>query len=204
MGRPGKKVVKKMKDCADTSIDRRKLLAAAAILPIIYVLPAVSLIAQPAPPHGSKDFDFLTGCWNVSHRKLKVRLQQSDEWIEFAGTLDVKPILAGNGNIDENVLNDPAGRYLASSLRVFDSKSLQWSIYWVDERFPGIDKPVVGRFDGGLGRFYTDDNLAGQPIRVRFTYQSIDAANAIWTQAFSANSGGSWETNWIMKFSRDR
>jgi hypothetical protein len=188
-----------MKDCADTSIDRRRLLASATIIPITQLLPAPFLATHA--PHGSKDFDFLTGRWNVRHRKLKVRLQQSDEWIEFAGTLDVKPILAGNGNIDENVINDPTGRYLASSLRVFDPKSLQWSIYWIDGRFPGIDKPVLGRFDAGIGRFYTDDNLAGQPIRVRFTYQSIDNAHAIWTQAFSAD--GSWETNWIMKFSRD-
>jgi hypothetical protein len=191
-----------MKDCADTSIDRRRLLASATIIPINHLLPVPFLATHAALPHGSKDFDFLTGRWNVHHRKLQVRLQQSDEWIEFAGTLDVKPILAGNGNIDENVINDPTGHYFASSLRVFDPKSLQWSIYWIDGRFPGIDKPVLGRFDAGIGRFYTDDNLAGQPIRVRFTYQSIDAAHAIWTQAFSANSG-SWETNWIMKFSRD-
>ena len=192
-----------MKECSDTDFDRRRFLAAATIIPITSLLPAASVIAQPSSPDASKQFDFLIGRWDVRHRKLKARLQQSDEWIKFAGSLEVKPILAGKGNIDENVLNDPSGRYLASSLRVFDPKSLQWSIYWIDERFPGIEKPVVGRFEGGVGRFYTDDNLAGQSIKVRFTYQSTDAKNAIWTQAFSADSGDSWETNWIMEFSRN-
>lgn len=176
------------------------MVLAATTIPL---LPVSSLLAHAAPHDGSRDFDFLTGRWNVRHRKLKVRLKQNTEWTEFAGSLDVKPILAGGGNIDENVLDDPGGRYLASSLRVFDRKSSLWSIYWIDERYPGLDKPVVGRFDGALGSFYTEDDLAGQPIRVRFTYQNSDASRAEWTQAFSADDGKSWETNWVMEFFRN-
>jgi hypothetical protein len=190
-----------MNERSTISIDRRALLAATTLT--ISLFPGASLMAQSYRPKGSSDFDFLLGRWDVRHRKLKSRLQQSNDWIEFAGSLDVKPILAGHGNIDENVLHDPSGRYLASSLRVFDPKSSLWSIYWLDERYPGIDKPVVGRFDGRIGRFYTDDNLAGKPIKVRTTYEDVDAGHAMWTQAFSADDGGSWEINWIMDFSRN-
>lgn len=161
-----------MKTGSDIGIDRRMLLAATTIP----LFPVASLMASTAPHDGRKDFDFLTGRWKVHHRKLKVQLQKSDEWIEFAGSLDVKPILSGGGSIDDNVLDDPSGRYLASSLRVYDTKSSQWSIFWIDERYPGIDKPVIGRFVGGIGSFYTDDNLTGQPMSVRFTYQSIHAS----------------------------
>ena len=37
---------------------------------------------------GVHDFDFLVGQWRVHHRKLKERLANSREWIEFEGTLN--------------------------------------------------------------------------------------------------------------------
>ncbi|MEQ1515190.1 MAG: hypothetical protein ABL931_01730 [Usitatibacteraceae bacterium] len=187
-----------MNSLRPTDIDRRTLLVAAAVV----LLPKAPLMAATNRSPAARDFDFLLGRWTVKHRKLKKRLQQNDEWFEFAGSLDVKSIIGGNGNVDENILRDPGGQYLATSLRVFDEKLSQWSVYWIDERYPGIDKPVVGRFEDGIGKFYGDENLAGQPIKVRFTYQSLDVRNARWTQAFSSDEGNSWETNWVMDFSR--
>src|SRR4051794_17039770 len=64
----------------------------------------------PREAHG---FDFLIGRWNVVHRRLKQRLAGSSDWEEFPGTLDVRPILKGLGNVDQNVIEAPAGRYLA-------------------------------------------------------------------------------------------
>jgi hypothetical protein len=36
---------------------------------------------------GLHDFDFLVGHWRVHHRKLKERLANNHEWIDFEGTL---------------------------------------------------------------------------------------------------------------------
>ncbi|MGB8113992.1 MAG: hypothetical protein WCF22_09465, partial [Candidatus Sulfotelmatobacter sp.] len=41
---------------------------------------------------GLHDFDFLVGHWRVHHRKLKKRLANSHEWIEFEGTLFSQPL----------------------------------------------------------------------------------------------------------------
>src|SRR5579863_8624142 len=41
---------------------------------------------QSAVP-GLHDFDFLVGQWQAHHRKLKQRLANDHEWIEFDGTL---------------------------------------------------------------------------------------------------------------------
>jgi hypothetical protein len=154
-------------------------------------------------PRGARGFDFLIGRWSVRHRRLKHRLAQCRDWEEFPGTLDVKPILHGLGNVDENVLNAPSGSYLATSLRVFDRRSGNWSIYWVDGQRTGIDKPVVGRFNGPVGRFYNDDEFEGCTVRVRFTYRDLGPVRAAWDQAFSTDAGKSWEINWTMDFSRE-
>jgi hypothetical protein len=89
------------------------------------------------------------------------------------------------------------------SLRFFDPKTRRWSIYWADSRRSGLlDPPVIGGFEGGVGIFEGDDTFEGTPIRVRFTWSRTDTPSPRWEQAFSADGGKTWETNWIADFTR--
>jgi hypothetical protein len=56
---------------------------------------------------GANDFDFLIGSWRVHHCRLKERLADNHEWIEFEGTCAMQKILGGAGNMDDNVLDFP-------------------------------------------------------------------------------------------------
>jgi hypothetical protein len=149
-----------------------------------------------------RDFDFLFGRWSVQHRRLKSRLMGSTEWETFAGTCEARPILDGAGNVDDNVLELPAGRYAAATVRVFDATKGQWSIWWIDSRTANIDTPVRGSFAAGAGTFYGDDELRSKPVRVRYLWSHITPDSAQWEQAFSPDGGVTWETNWFMQFTR--
>lgn len=162
----------------------------------------VNVDAAASVTDEARRFDFLHGHWKVMHRKLKERLADSQEWIEFPGTLAVAPILGGLGNFDQNVLHDLSGAYEASSLRLFNPRARQWSIWWFDARFPAVEPPVVGGFEGRKGTFYTHDVFKGRPIRVRTTYEPLTPDHAQWTQAFSPDAGARWEVNWLMDFKR--
>lgn len=155
---------------------------------------------------GHRDFDFIAGEWRCRHRKLKARLVGSQEWAEFGGTTSGQTLLGGYANLDDNVLDDPAGSYRAASLRSYDAKTRQWSIWWLDSRFPQgpLEPAVRGGFHDGVGTFYADDTYDGKPIRVRFIWSGITASHAHWEQAFSADGGKTWETNWTMDFERIR
>ncbi|MDP2122160.1 MAG: DUF1579 domain-containing protein [Hoeflea sp.] len=149
------------------------------------------------------DFDFVFGDWTVRHRRLKVRLAGSDAWEEFDGTSATRPMLGGNGNIEDNFIDFPGGPYRAVALRSHDPEAGTWAIWWLDHRNPhNLDVPVVGRFDNGVGTFYADDSFEGRPIRVRFTWISLGPESCRWEQAFSSDGGSNWETNWIMQFQR--
>ena len=68
---------------------------------------------------------------------------------------------------------------------------------------PGkVFPPMVGRFSGDLGEFFGDEEVDGRPVRCRF-YWYRDAESPRWEQAFSDDDGKTWETNWIMTFTRD-
>jgi hypothetical protein len=149
-------------------------------------------------------FAFQTGEWRVRHRKLRQRLAGSSDWFEFDGTCRAWEIMAGAGNVDDHRLDDPNGAYAAATIRSMDPASGQWSIWWIDGRFPGLGPPVHGTFENGVGTFHGKDELDGRAIDVRFIWSRITATSARWEQAFSADGGASWETNWIMDFTRTR
>ena len=152
---------------------------------------------------GANDFDFVIGNWTVRHHRLKERLVGCTDWLEFEGTSRTQKILGGQGNVEDNFLAFPGGAYRAAAIRSFDAVAGQWSIWWLDQRNPGhLDTPVVGSFSNGKGLFYADDSLVGRPIRIRFTWLPQDLSSARWEQAFSADAGNTWETNWTMEFSR--
>jgi hypothetical protein len=151
---------------------------------------------------GINDFDFLIGNWRVHHRRLKERLANNHDWVEFEGSSTAQKILGGLGNMDDNMINLPGGVYRAVTVRTYDPKEKLWSIWWIDSRHPGpLDPAVVGSFEKGVGTFYADDTFNGKPIRVRYLWTNqLDAPH--WEQAFSGDGGKSWETNWIMDFVR--
>ena len=152
---------------------------------------------------GRSGFDFLVGHWTVRHRRLKERLAGCTEWEEFRGTCSLRPLLNGQANVDDNVLELPSGRYRAASIRAYDPATDRWSIWWLDSRHPhDLGTPVVGAFKDGTGTFLADDTLNGKLVRVRFLWTDITPSSARWQQAFSQDGGATWETNWIMEFQR--
>ncbi len=160
--------------------------------------------AERAVP-GLHDFDFLFGRWQVHHRKLKHRLVNSHEWMEFEGTLFCQPLMGGYANVDDTVFEVPGGTYRGVATRSFDAKTGQWSIWWLDSRTPlgPMDPPVRGSFHDGVGTFYAnDDTEGGKPVRTRFLWSGITPTSGHWEQAESTDGGKTWETDWIMDLKR--
>jgi hypothetical protein len=150
----------------------------------------------------ARDFDFFMGSWNVHNRRLRKRLAGSDEWDEFEATSVARPLLDGMGNEDE-FRTDYDGGFSGMSFRFFDPEKKRWSIYWADTRRCGeLDPPVFGSFFGDTGVFVGEDTFEGKPILVRFFWSRVTTNTPRWKQAFSEDDGESWETNWVMDFTR--
>src|SRR4051812_36785197 len=72
-------------------LDRRRALclALAAAADLDAGSPAQAADASgpvPSAGHPRRDFDFVFGTWRARHRRLKERLANSREWVEFGGT----------------------------------------------------------------------------------------------------------------------
>jgi hypothetical protein len=155
---------------------------------------------------GVHDFDFLVGECRVHYRTLKEQLANSHEWIEFEGTLVNQALMAGYSNVDDTVFEKPGAPFRGVALRSFDSKTQQWSIWWLDSRTPlgPVDPPMRGSFRDGVGTFYADETFNGKPVRTRFLWTEITLTSAHWEQAYSPDGGKTWETNWVQDIVRVR
>ena len=160
-------------------------------------------MSENIQPAGARDFDFLMGSWKVENRRLRERLKGSNVWEEFEATSVARPLLGGVGNEDE-YRTDHGGGFIGMSFRFFDLSAKKWSIYWASSRTGTLDPPVTGSISGDTGVFDGVDVFEGRPIHVRYIWSRIRSGSPRWEQAFSADDGETWETNWIMDFSRTR
>ena len=152
----------------------------------------------------ASDFDFWLGEWNVDNRRLRERLAGSDEWEEFEATSGARQILGGLGNEDE-FRTDHDGGFVGMSFRFFDPRAGSGrSTGPTAAGRESLDPPVFGSFSGDTGVFDGDDTFGGRPIRVRFIWSGVTTPTPRWEQAFSDDGGETWETNWVMDFTRAR
>jgi hypothetical protein len=181
----------------------------ALVLGIAVISTAGARCPQDNPPptpvanlSGLHAFDLRVGKWIAHNRRLKERLANDHEWVEFESTQTFWTLMDGYANVDENLFRIPGGEYHGTTLRAYDPATGQWAIWWLDGRHPSgsLEPPVKGRFENGVGTFYADDTLRGKPIQVRFLWSGITATSAHWEQAFSPDGGKTWETNWTTDF----
>jgi hypothetical protein len=146
------------------------------------------------------DFDFFVGSWNVVNRRLRALFAGSDDWEVFPATSTGQSLFTGGGNLDEIVFSTKGTRGL--TLRLYDTERKEWSLYWSNSQTGRLYPPVVGTFRDGRGDFYGDDVVDGKPIKAHFIWTGTTTDTPRWEQEFSADDGNTWETNWIMEFSR--
>jgi hypothetical protein len=160
------------------------------------------LIITAAFSSSKHDFDFFEGKWKLHNKKLKSRLNDCSEWIEFESTQEMYKVLNGAGNIDNFIAEFNGQPFEGMTVRLFNSTTKLWSIYWADSTQGKLDPPVVGSFENNVGHFFTKDTLNNRQIIVVFRWDARNKNNPVWSQAFSGNNGKTWEWNWYMYMSK--
>jgi hypothetical protein len=154
---------------------------------------------------GQHDFDFEFGSWKVHLKRLLHPLTGSNTWVELTGTSTVRQVWDGRANLGELEIKNPDGHIEGLSLRLYNPQTHQWSIYWANSLDGNLGTPpMVGKFENGRGEFFDQELFNGASIQVRFIFSDISPTSFRLEQAFSADSGKTWEANWISDFSRLR
>jgi hypothetical protein len=173
---------------------------ALAALPTIAAGQTAAANAQvsAAERSGQHDFDWEIGTWTTNVRVLRNPLSaKAPEWAEYRGTSIVRPLLGGRANFVELAVAGPAGKIEGGSLRLYNPQARQWSLNYASLRNGMLTAPVYGGFDGQRrGLFYGQDMLDRRAILVRFIVVRVSKREVHFDQAYSADGGVTWETNW--------
>ncbi len=157
--------------------------------------------AQPPPPStardGQHDFDFEFGTWKMHVRRLVHPLTGSSEWVEMEGTTVTNKIWDGRANLATVEADGPSGHFELLALRLYDPRAHQWNMSFATSDSAELSVPAVGGFSDGRGEFYDSELFHGRNILVRFMIWPVSATEVHSEQAFSADGGKTWETNWI-------
>ena len=163
---------------------------------------AALVLAAAAPPQqraGAHDFDWEIGTWTT---KVMVRRNpltgETPQWVQYSGRSVVKPLLDGRANFVELSVAGSSGKLEGGSLRLYGTRTAQWSLNYANLSNGLLTSPVYGAFDAsGRGLFYGSDSIDGRAILVRFVITRVSPNEARFEQAYSADGGVSWEDNWI-------
>lgn len=156
----------------------------------------------PSPNSSHTDFDFYIGKWKIHNRKLKERLNNCNDWTTFESTDDTSLLLKGFANMNKYSAIFDGVPFEGIAIRLFNPQTKLWSIYWADSNAVAFDPPMVGSFDGNIGKLYSKDTYEGKEILVLFHWDKTDVDNPVWSQAYSTDKGNTWEWNWYMYASR--
>jgi hypothetical protein len=150
------------------------------------------------------DFEFLVGSWTVKNRRLKKRLNNCQEWVEFTGFMETKKMLNGFALTDEMRTNYLGEEFIGLSFRIFNPYTSVWTIYWADtiNLDRGLTEQVIGKFKDGIGVFYGKEMHDEVLMDLRFLWKKDKPDTARWEQAYLDKRTNDWETNWTMDFTR--
>lgn len=157
-----------------------------------------------AATDGARDFDFEFGDWDAHIARRLRPLTGSEEWVVYDGDSVVHKVWGGDANLGELDVKGRAGRIHGLSLRLYDPAAKRWRIHWSNSNDGQIGPAMVGGFSHGRGEFYDAEMLGARSIYVRFIFTGATPGTTKFRieQAFSADGGKSWETNWIADFKK--
>ena len=146
---------------------------------------------------GSHDFEFEIGSWKTHLKRLQHPLSGSNTWVEYNGTTVVTKVWNGKANLVELEVDGPAGHIEALSMRLYDTKSGQWSLNFAGSGSNTFNQPTIGEFKNGRGEFYDQETYNGRAIFLKFVITRESADVFRFEQSFSEDGGKTWEVNWI-------
>jgi hypothetical protein len=197
---------------------RMKCVVGALFLGVLgYLNQTVPGYSQSAPDRagaeqirdGQHDFDFNFGTWKTHIMRLQNPLSGSKEWIEMNGTVTVRKIWGGKGQLEEIEADAAAGQgsgghFEGLTLFLYNPQSHQWSQDFASNRDGSLGQPMIGEFKDGRGELISQETFKGRTILVRGVWSDIKADSHQFEQAFSDDCGKTWEANFVASLTREK
>jgi hypothetical protein len=160
--------------------------------------------ATIAERDGQHDFDFNFGTWRTDIKRLSDPLTGSKAWIELNGTVRVRKVWNGRGQLEEIEADGPNGHWEGLTLFLYNPQSHQWSQSYANRKDGILDTPSIGEFKNGRGELFDQETFNGRAVLLRAVWSDIMPDSHHFEQAFSDDGGKTWEPNFVATLAREK
>ena len=153
---------------------------------------------------GAHDFDFHIGVWHSHIRRILDPLSDSGKAVELDGTVTVRKIWDGRGQLEEIEADGPNGHWEGLTLFLYNPESHQWSQSYINSKMAALEPPLVGSFKDGRGELFAQDTFQDKPILVRGLWSGITPNQHHYEEFYSKDGGKTWWPAFIATLTRER
>jgi hypothetical protein len=167
-------------------------------------LPAGAAAEAPAiaPRDGQHDFDFNIGVWKTQIKRILDPLSGSAHSMSLNGTVTVRKVWDGRGQMEEIEADGPNGHWAGLTLFLYNPEAHQWSQTFADNKNGVLESPLIGEFKDGRGELFAQDTFNGRSILVRGVWSAITPDSHRFEEFFSADGGKTWAPAFIANLTR--
>jgi hypothetical protein len=163
--------------------------------------------AQPPKPvsrDGQHDFDFNVGVWQTHIKRILDPLSGGTHSIELNGTVTVRKVWDGRGQVEEIETDGPNGHWEGLTLFLYNPEAHQWSQTFASSKIGVLTPPLIGTFTHGRGELFSQDTLDGRSILVRGVWSDITPDSHHFEQSYSDDGGKTWVPAFIANLTRQK
>jgi hypothetical protein len=164
-------------------------------------LPAAEAQAT-APRDGQHDFDFNFGVWKTQIKRILDPLSGSGHSMQLNGTVTVRKVWDGRGQMEEIEADGPNGHWEGMTLFLYNPEAHQWSQTFADNKNGVLTTPLIGAFKDGRGELLAQDTVNGRSILVRGVWSGITPDSHHFEEDYSDDGGKTWAPAFIANLTR--
>ncbi|MGB6688033.1 MAG: hypothetical protein WBE76_09355 [Terracidiphilus sp.] len=153
---------------------------------------------------GQHDFDFNFGTWKTQIKRRLDPLTGSTTWIELSGTVTVRKVWNGRGQLEEIEADGPNGHWEGLTLFLYNPQSHQWSQIYANRKDGILNPPSIGEFKNGRGELFDQEMFNGRAVLLRVVWSDIAPDSHHFEEAFSDDGGKTWEPNFVATLTREK
>jgi hypothetical protein len=156
-------------------------------------LGAAPSAGAPTLADGAHDFDFDLGVWKTHIVRRLHPLSGSDETVQLNGTVTVRALWGGRGQLEEIEADGPKGHWEGMTVFLYDPQARQWSMNFANSAVGKFSTPMIGSFANGRGELIGQDTIDGRAILVRGVWTDFTPTSHTYQESYSADGGRTWE-----------
>jgi len=171
----------------------------AVALCLIWALAAQAATAQPAPSRdGQHDFDFAEGTWHTHITRAPDPFGQPDVKMTLEGTVTRRKVWGGRAWLEQIEADSPKGHWEGATLFLYNPRSHQWSMNFINSQMGTLEPPLIGAFDkDGRGQLISGDTFKDRAILVRGVWTKLSADVHDYEEDYSDDGGKTWKFSFL-------